>query len=195
MTRRRLGAGWAGYPTEEIVPPRSSAVRVHEPTLRAFVDSDVLLAAVDRADPDRRSIARGVLGPGAYRDVITSAHVLAAFYAQLRRFVPPVDEQVAVALVRELARDADVRPVTAEDVVAAVALRTAAVSDDLTTGEDISLRSAHTVRAALAAGCDVLLTGALADGTRFVGLDGRGGPDAPAGEGGLVVEDPFATDP
>ncbi len=72
-------------------------------------------------------------------------------------------------LFRELARDADVRPVTAEDVVAAIVLRAAA-------------------------GCDVLLTSALADGTRFVGLDGRGGPDAPAGEGGLVVEDPFTTD-
>ncbi len=61
----------------------------------------------------------------------------------------------------------------------------------ISSGEELTLRDALVVRAALAAGCDVLLTRRVEDGTRYVGLDRRGGPDAVAGDGGLVVEDPF----
>lgn len=194
MKRRFLGAPWAGYPAEDIVPPRSSAARPHEPTLRAFLDTSVLLAAVDRGEPDRRELARGILGPHAYRHLVTSAQVLAEFFAGARRFDVPVEEETAVALVRELARDVDVVPITATDVLAAIALRTVDVADDLASGEELTLREALIVRAALAAGCDVLLTCSLPDGLRFVGLDGRGGPDVAVGDGGLVVEDPFAVD-
>lgn len=201
MIPRRLGAPWAGYPPNDWVPPpRSSRAleeararfRAHVPTLRAFVDTEVLVAAVDMADPDRRMLARGILSPDAYREVVISAQVLSEFHAAVRRLAVPVEEQVALALVRELARDATVVPVTAADVVAAISVATVTIGPGLASGAELTLRDALVVRTALAAGCDVLLTRRVEDGTRYVGLDGRGGPDAAVGDGGLVVEDPFA---
>lgn len=200
MTFSRIGASWAGYPPIDWVPPprssralahaRARAV-AHDPTLRAFVDTEVLVAAVDTADPDRRLVARGILSLDAYSEIVTSAQVLSEFHTAVRRLAVPVDEQVALALVRELVREATVVPVTAADVLAAISVATATIGPGLASGEELTLRDALVVRAALAAGCDVLLTRRVEDGTRYVGLDGRGGPEAVAGDGGLVVEDPF----
>lgn len=176
MTRRRLGAGFAGYPEDAAPPPMHRAV-VHEPVLRAFIDTSVLVAAVDPSDPDRRMLARGVIGPDAYLHVVTSAQVLVEFHRAVRALTPPVDERLAVALVRELARDADVMSLTGADVVAALRLTTAALDADPEGGEELRMRDMLIVRSAQVAGCDVLLTTALADGRRF---------------DGLVVEDPFA---
>jgi predicted nucleic acid-binding protein len=176
VTRRHRGAGWEGYPDDVPPPPMHRAV-AHVAVHRAFVDTGVLVAAVDVSDLDRRTLARGVIGAGAYLDVVTSAQVLVEFHRAVRALPTPVEEHVAEALVRELARDADVVSLTAADVVAALALTTSRMTDDLTSGERLRMRDALVVRAAQVAGCDVLLTQAFPDGTRF---------------DGLLVEDPFA---
>jgi len=184
MTRRHVGAGWANYPPDTGPPPRGGE--------RAFVDTGVLVAAVDTADADRRTLARGVLAAGAYREVVLSAQVLSEFHLAVRRLAVRVDADVARGLVRELGRSARVVAVTAADVIGAMEVATAGFSEDLSVGEELRHRESLVVRSAIAAGCDVLLTTALPDGLRFAGLDGSGGLGTVPGSGGLVVEDPFA---
>jgi predicted nucleic acid-binding protein len=190
--RRHLGRGWAGYAPEQGPPPRAS---VHDPHLRAFVDTSVLLAAVGAADPDRRRLARGVLGAGAYLELVLSAQVLSEFAQTLRRSVPRPHREVRPGVVQELvvalAGSARIVAVTAADVVGALEIAESGIDVTLTSGEELHHRDALVVRTAIAARCDVLLTTALPDGTRFRGLDGSGGPEAVPGSGGLVVEDPF----
>jgi predicted nucleic acid-binding protein len=175
-TRRHQGAGWKGYPAD-VEPPPMHRAGAHVAGLRAFVDTCVLVAAVGDADPDRRTLARGILGPDAYLKVVTSAPVLVEFHRTVRALPTPVEEDIATTLVRQLARDADVVALTAADVVAALALTTSRMAADLSSGEMLRMRDALVVRAAQVARCDVLVTRAFPDGTRF---------------DGLLVEDPFA---
>ena len=71
---------------------------------RGFVDTNVLVYAVDDADPLKRDVARGVLEhPTA--DLVLSAQVLSEFYVVVtRRLATPMSEGDAAAAVDELAR-------------------------------------------------------------------------------------------
>jgi len=162
-----------------------------ESAVRRFIDTSILVAAIDRSDPDRRLVARGTLAAGADAGLVTSTQVLSEFFLAARRLAKPAEEDVALALVREVAAHVEVVAVTADDVVAAIGLATSGMTKDFATGEELGHWDALIVRTAIAARCDVLCTSDLEDGLRFVGLDGSGGPHRPAGTGGLVVEDPF----
>ena len=136
-------------------------------TGRAFLDSNVLVYAVDVADERRRGIAREVLARGADRGLVVSTQVLSEFLVAVRRLAVPVAPERALALVDGLVRGVEVHVPSVADVVAAA---------ELAARDGIHHYDALIVRAALSAGCDVLLTEDLQHGRDF---------------GGVVVTDPF----
>ena len=122
---------------------------------RAFVDTNILVYAFDDGEPAKRDLARGVLAaPPA--PLVISAQVVGEFYVVVtRKLAIPLAEDVAAAAVGELLR-LPVVPIDAE-------LARAAVATSHTAG--LSYWDALIVEAAAAAGCDVLLTEDLADGS------------------------------
>jgi len=135
--------------------------------VKAFVDTNVLVYAVDRADPARRARAREVLAIGADGGLVVSAQVLAEFLVVTRRLAVPVAPAVARELVRTIAGAAEVIAQSSELVLAA---------SERAEREQLSLWDAMIVQAAVDAGCDVLLTEDLQHGRDH---------------DGLVVRDPF----
>jgi predicted nucleic acid-binding protein len=133
---------------------------------RAFVDTNVLVYAVDDADPGKRDVARKLLrerGPA----LALSAQVLSEFHVVVtRRLAKPMKDADAAAAVDELAK----LPVVVTDtelVRAGIAISRQA---------RISFWDALVVAAARASGCDTVLTEDLAAGTTI---------------GGVRVEKPF----
>jgi predicted nucleic acid-binding protein len=118
------------------------------------VDTNVLVYAVDGADPDKRDRAREALSADDEQLVI-SAQVLSEFYVVVtRRLAQPLGETDAADAVRSLAR----LPVVlgdAELVLAAIALSREA---------QISFWDAQIVAAAAVAGCERLLTEDISHG-------------------------------
>jgi predicted nucleic acid-binding protein len=135
--------------------------------VKAFVDTNVLVYAVDRADPVRRARAREVLALGADGGLVVSAQVLAEFLVVTRRLAVPVAPAVARELARTIAGAAEVIAQSSELVLAA---------SERAEREQLSLWDAMIVQAAVDAGCDVLLTEDLQHGREH---------------DGLVVRDPF----
>ena len=135
--------------------------------MKAFVDTNVLVYAVDRADPVRRARAREVLALGADGGLVVSAQVLAEFLVVTRRLAVPVAPAVARELARTIAGAAEVIAQSSELVLAA---------SERAEREQLSLWDAMIVQAAVDAGCDVLLTEDLQHGREH---------------DGLVVRDPF----
>lgn len=137
-------------------------------TGRTFVDTNVLVYAVDNADERKRDIARAVIAePSA--DLVISAQVLSEFYVVVtRRLAIPMSTEDAGAAVDELAK----LPVVVVD--------SDLVRDGiaLTQTAQISFWDALIVVAAGAAGCERVLTEDLAAGTTI---------------GGVIVENPFAS--
>ncbi len=121
---------------------------------RAFVDTNVLVYAVDEADPAKRDRARAVLADSAAQ-LVLSAQVLSEFYVVVtRKLEAPLSERDATEAVRALAR-LPVVVADAELVMAAVALSRQA---------QISFWDAQIVAAAAVAGCDHVLTEDLSHG-------------------------------
>jgi predicted nucleic acid-binding protein len=134
---------------------------------RAFVDTNVLVYAVDVADPAKRRTARRVLEDAGPGDLVLSAQVLAEFYVVVtRKLATPLSEQVASAAVDRLAV-LDVIELSADHVRSAI---------DLSRESKVSYWDASIIRAAIAGGCEVLLSEDLAAGRSF---------------GALHVENPF----
>ena len=124
---------------------------------RAFVDTNVLVYAVDEADPAKRDRARAVLADSAAQ-LVLSAQVLSEFYVVVtRKLEAPLSEPDAAEAVRALAR-LPVVVADAELVMAAVALSRQA---------QISFWDAQIVAAAAVAGCDHVLTEDLSHGTEI----------------------------
>jgi predicted nucleic acid-binding protein len=70
--------------------------------VRAFVDTNVLVYAVDRAEPDKRAKARAVLEAGEH-DLVLSPQVLAEFYVvATRKLAEPVPAPAAEAMIEAL---------------------------------------------------------------------------------------------
>ncbi len=134
---------------------------------RGFVDTNVLVYAVDDADTLKRDVARRVLEQPA-ADLVLSAQVLSEFYVVVtRRLATPMSEGDAAAAVDELAR------------LPTIATDTELVRDGIALAREarISFWDGLIVAAARAAGCEKLLTEDLAAGTTI---------------GGVLVENPFA---
>ena len=129
--------------------------------VRAFVDTNVLVYAVDEADERRRGIARDVLAAGADGGLVVSTQVLSEFLVAVRRLAVPAEASRALEIVRSIAAGVEVHVPSVADVVAAGerALR-----------DGLHHFDALIVASALSAGCEILLTEDLQDGRRYDGL-------------------------
>jgi len=136
-------------------------------TVRSFVDTNVLVYAVDSADPAKQATARAVLTPSSASDFVVSAQVLGEFYVTVtRKLKRPVAATEAERMVQELRR-LPVVAIDADDVLSAVAW-----SQEW----GISYWDSLVVASARTAGCERILSEDLADGRSY---------------GGVRVENPF----
>lgn len=132
--------------------------------MRAFLDTNVLVYAVDEADERRRAIARDLLARGADGDgggFVISTQVLSEFLVAVRRLEIPVGEDVALGIVRDLAASVEIHVPSVADIIGAA---------ERAVREKIHHYDALIVQAAVSAGCDVLITEDLQDGRRFDGV-------------------------
>lgn len=154
-------AGLGAVLKAEAGPARRSTIA------RSFVDTNVLVYAVDDDEPVRRDRARAVLRDMGDASLVISSQVLGELYVvTTRKLRRPLAEDAAVALVGELRR----LPVVPIDEV----LVGAAIEGARSWG--ISYWDALIVRAAEAAGCETILSEDLGHGRRY---------------GEVQVEDPF----
>lgn len=136
--------------------------------MRTFVDTNVLVYAFDRGEPDKQARAQSLLAQTQPHRLVISAQVLNEFYVTVTgKLDTPMPQAEAAAAVGDLAASIEVVPVDALVVEAAVAT---SIEDQL------SLWDAMIVEAARAGGCDVLLTEDLNHGQSH---------------GGIMVHDPF----
>jgi predicted nucleic acid-binding protein len=77
-----------------------SAERSGEAAGRTFLDTNVLVYAVDDAEPAKRDAARGLLGCSDYGQFVLSSQILGEFYVVVtRKLARPLAEDVAAAAV------------------------------------------------------------------------------------------------
>jgi predicted nucleic acid-binding protein len=123
---------------------------------RTFVDTNVLVYALDDAEPEKRDIAREVLGSGEYGELVLSAQVLSELYVAItRRLARPVPEEQAIEVVERLGL-----------FNATVSIDAALVRLGMQTSRSAQLSywDGLVVAAAQQAGCSRLLTEDLNDG-------------------------------
>jgi predicted nucleic acid-binding protein len=134
---------------------------------RAFVDTNVLVYALDDAEPEKRDIARRLLGSTEYGQFVLSAQILSEFYVTVtRKLAEPVSEAKAEEAVRWLG----LNPVVSLDqALIRSAIQTSRASQ-------LSYWDGLVVAAAARAGCERLLTEDLNDGQQI---------------GPVYVENPF----
>jgi len=129
--------------------------------LASFLDTNVLVYAVDASVPRKRAAALAILEDEA-RHLVVSAQVLEEFYWTVtRKLRPPMPADEAQAMVRELTRAADVVAVDASLVEDAI---------DLVQRTPLALWDAAIVIAAERGGCRELLTEDLNDGQEIEGV-------------------------
>jgi predicted nucleic acid-binding protein len=127
---------------------------------RAFVDTNVLVYAVDAADPRKREIARTLLAERA-NELVLSAQVLSEFYVvTTRKLTVPLSEEDAAGYVEELSG----LPVVVTD--AELVRRGIGISRTA----QLSLWDGLIVAAAHVGGCRRLLSEDLAAGTTIEGV-------------------------
>jgi len=134
---------------------------------RAFVDTNVLVYAVDDADPSKRDRARELLGHEPER-LVVSTQVLAEFFVvTTRKIARPLPEADAAEAVEQLSKLA---------VVGADAgLVRSAIATSLSAR--LSLWDALIIEAAHVAGCQLVFSEDLAAGAKI---------------GATRIENPFA---
>lgn len=136
-------------------------------TGRAFIDTNVLVYAMDDGAPAKQARARELMVAARAESHVISPQVLQEFYnAVTRKLARPVGAHDASAAVRALAR-LTVVPADAELVVAAIGIHQR---------HQLSFWDALILQSALKGGCDRLLSEDLQHGFRV---------------GTLVVENPF----
>lgn len=128
-------------------------------TGRVFIDTNVLVHAFDRHEPEKSAAATATLA--AVDDFAVSAQVLGEFYVTVtRKFQPPLPAAQADAAIAELARTAVV-PTDVALVEAAIATARLA---------QISYWDALILEAAVRAGCERILTEDLNAGSTIHGV-------------------------
>ncbi|MDX2343068.1 MAG: PIN domain-containing protein [Acidimicrobiia bacterium] len=128
-----------------------------------FIDTNVLVYAVDGSEPEKQATAQRVLSDPEL-DFVISAQVLSEFYvATTRRLRPPLGSAEAAATIGELRR---VPVVAIDDRLVAAAI-------DTSEEAGISLRDAQIIQAAARSGCDQVLTEDLNDGQTIAGVQIR----------------------
>lgn len=122
---------------------------------RAFLDTNVLVYAVDEGEPEKQAVARDLLRTAVDNEFVLSTQVLSEFYVVVtRKLEVPLPEEVAAQAVDMLGTLAVV-PADANLVKAAIRVGRSS---------QISYWDALVVAAAEAAGCERLLSEDLGDG-------------------------------
>lgn len=117
--------------------------------VRAFLDTNVLVYAVDSADPAKRAKAEALLALRDEHDFVLSPQILAEFYVvATRKLAVPLPEATAEAMIEALA------PLSVV-VIDAALVRAAAAS---ARAWQMSLWDALVLRSAESAGCDVVFS-------------------------------------
>ena len=126
---------------------------------RDFVDTNVLVYAVDESEPRKRDRAREILaGEGAATGLVLSTQVLCEFYVvATRRLARPLERAAAASAVGELSK------------LAVVGSDAQLVADGIRISIDaqLSLWDALIIAAARVAGCRRVLTEDLSDGAEI----------------------------
>ncbi|HET8928239.1 MAG TPA: PIN domain-containing protein [Microbacterium sp.] len=126
--------------------------------MTAFLDTDVLVYAFDRSDDRKRRLAIEVIERAPF---VVSAQVLGEFYVTVtRKLAVPLPADDAARAVGRLSALAVV-PTDAALVAAAV---------ETVRAHQVSYWDALIIEAAAVAGCDVLLSEDLADGSVMRGV-------------------------
>ncbi len=128
-------------------------------TGRTFLDTNILVYAVDEADPSKQKIARTLLKQTD--SIVISAQVLNEFFVTVtRKLKPAVAPDVAAELVRRLAQ------------LPCVAIDVQLVQLALGAGQrwQLSHWDSLVIEAARQAGCTRVLTEDLASGANYNGL-------------------------
>lgn len=122
---------------------------------RAFLDTNVLVYAVDEGEPEKQAVARNLLESAGENEFVLSTQVLGEFYVVVtRKLEVPLSEEIAAQAVDLLGAVAVV-PTDAGLVKAAIRIGRRS---------QISYWDALVVAAAEAAGCERLLSEDLGDG-------------------------------
>lgn len=128
--------------------------------MRTFVDTNILVYAVDRSEPEKRAVATALLQARA-EDVVLSAQVLTEFYVvATRRLASPLTEVEAAAYVDDLGR-LPIVPIDYGLVQEGIRISREA---------QLSLWDGLILAAARAASCDVVATEDLSHGAVIAGL-------------------------
>lgn len=129
---------------------------------RAFVDTNVFVYAFDDRDASKKAAALQLAATFPGREFVVSTQVLSEFYnAVTRRLQTPLSEPDAEAAVIALA---GLEVVTVDKELVLRAIRTSRV-------HQLSQWDALILEAAVAAGCDELLTEDLSDGAVLRGVE------------------------
>ncbi len=137
---------------------------------RTFLDTNVLVYAVDETEPDKRDAARRLLSSTGHGEFVLSSQILSEFYTVVtRRLAEPVPEATAAVIVDQLS----LNPVVPLDpALVKAAIQTSRSSQ-------LSYWDGLIVATAAAGGCQRLLTEDLNDGQVI---------------GSVRVENPFRLD-
>lgn len=129
--------------------------------MSVFLDTNVVVYAFDAGAPEKNSVARQVLRDTASEAVISTQVLAEFFWVVTRRLDPPLDPVTA----REAAADLATLPVVPTDR----SLVSSAIETSIE--HHLSLWDALIVEAALAGGCEQLLTEDLGDGQIVRGIE------------------------
>lgn len=130
-------------------------------TERSFVDTDVLIYRIDRAEPAKREVATRLLESAAPGSLVVSTQVLQEFYAvSTRKLAEPLSPEQADAAVAHLSE----LPVVGSD---ATFVRDAI---RISREADLSIWDALIVQAAVTSGCGRLFTDDLQHGVPIGGV-------------------------
>jgi predicted nucleic acid-binding protein len=124
-------------------------------TDRAFLDTNILVYAIDEAESKKRDIARRLLGSAEPGEFVLSTQVLSEFYTVVtRKLAEPIPETTAAAVIDQLG----LNPIVSIDsALVKAAIQTSSSSQ-------LSYWDGLIVAAAAAGGCERLLTEDLNDG-------------------------------
>ncbi len=129
--------------------------------IRAFLDTNVVVYAYDRSEPEKRRRAIEILGVGGPQ-LAVSTQVMAEFFVVVtRKLSPPLDLDSAAAVVADL-KEFEVITTDAQLVE-----RSISTSRE----HQLSLWDALIVEAAVLGGCDVLYTEDLSEGATIRGVE------------------------
>jgi predicted nucleic acid-binding protein len=134
--------------------------------MSTFLDTNVVVYAFDRADPEKRARAIAILEEGK-RLVVSTQILLETWWVLTRRLAEPLTEDRASAVIDTLT---ELPVVNTDPELVQRAIRTSRESE-------IAIWDAMIIEAARSAGCDRVLSEDLQNGQDF---------------GGLVVRNPFA---